>query len=100
MAVLKKIKSATLMETLTASVLIVVVFMMASLSINSIVRNTAKKEDSLVRCRVKKLYYMNIHGKLKLPYSEEFNNWSIDISKKKSIVSFSKTGSNKEYIYP
>ena len=100
MAVLMKIKSATLMETLTASVLIVVVFMIASLSINSIVKNSAQKDTSKIQSRVKELYYLRIHKKLKLPYSETFNNWEINSSKDKLEIIFSKKGSSKEYTYP
>jgi len=98
--VLVKIKSATLIETLTASVLIVIVFMIASLSINSIVKNTSQKDTSSVRSRVKELYYMGIHNKLKLPYSEEYTNWEITIPKDRRVVVFSKKGSDKEFRYP
>jgi len=100
MVVLIKIKGATLIETLTASVLIVIIFMIASLSINSIVKNTAKKDNNIVRSRVKELYYMSLHDKLKVPYSEEYANWNITISKNKQVVLFSKKGSDKEFRYP
>lgn len=100
MALLKKIKSATLVETLTASVLIIVVFMVASLSINNIIKNTVNKNGNEVLQRVKELYYLTNHQKIKLPYNEEYKNWDIRITKNSSKILYSKKGTEKEIEYP
>ncbi len=79
MVVLKKIRAATLIETLTASVLIIIVFMIASLSFNSIFTNHQKRNLSSIENRVKELEYLIINNKLKIPYAEDFGAWEIEI---------------------
>lgn len=84
MVVLKKIKSATLIETLTASVLIVIVFMIASLSFNNIFRNYNDSDDNAIQNRIKELQYLCINDQIILPYDEEFIGWDIEIFRKKN----------------
>lgn len=79
MVVLKKVKAATLIETLTASVLIVVVFMVASLVLNNVFKNTVQVSKVNVNARINELYYLGVHEKLKLPYSENFENFEIEV---------------------
>ena len=100
MAILMKVKGATLMETLTASVIIVIVFMMASLCINTIVKNTASKNSNEVLQRVKEVYYLNQHQKIKLPYSEDYKKWNVKIAKNSVKVLYSKKGTDNEIEYP
>jgi hypothetical protein len=77
MAVLKKIKSATLIETLIATVLIVIVFMVASLVLNNLLLNSFSAKTHEVETRIRELEYNVQHGNIKTPYTEEFNNWRI-----------------------
>ncbi|WP_108867464.1 pilus assembly FimT family protein [Aquimarina aquimarini] len=80
MVVLKKIKGATLIEVLTASVLIVIVFMIASLSFNTVFSNQIKRDRTAIDNRVKELEYLFIHHKIKLPYTEDFDGWEVIIT--------------------
>ncbi|WP_299432264.1 hypothetical protein [uncultured Aquimarina sp.] len=98
MVILKKIKAATLIETLTASVLIIIVFMIASLSFNNIFTNHVKRDQSSIENRIKELEYLVIHDKLKLPYTEDFSTWEIEIISKneKTMIVYSQSGISKE----
>jgi len=86
MVILKKIRAATLVETLTASVLIIIVFMIASLSFNNIFSNHVKRDQSAINNRIKELEYLVIHKQLKIPYAEDFGSWEIEITDTNKIV--------------
>lgn len=77
MVILKKIRAASLVEALTASVIIVLVFMIASLSFNNIFMNTIRADDSLLVNRQKEIIYFTRHGKLDFPFFEEKEYWLI-----------------------
>lgn len=77
MALLKKIRGASLVETLTASVIIVVVFMIASLSFNNVFLNSVKSDDNLLQSRLEEVKYLATHDKLQLPFFEEDAYWTI-----------------------
>lgn len=79
MALLKKIKSATLVEALVATVLIVIVFMVASLVLNNLLLNSFSKNTHAVETRISELEYKLNYNTLKLPYREEFKNWDIEL---------------------
>ncbi len=98
MVILKKIKAATLIETLTASVLIIIVFMIASLSFNNIFTNHIKRDQSSIENRIKELEYLVIHDRLKLPYTEDFGTWEIEIISKneKKMILYSQNDISKE----
>jgi Tfp pilus assembly protein PilV len=100
--ILKKIKSATLIETLIATVLIVVVFLMASMIINTIFFNTFHQKKELVMNRLDELEYEYINKSIELPFSEEIENWNIEIIKlsQSDVVEFKAQNkiTNKEII--
>lgn len=79
MAVLKKLRASTLMETLVATVLIVVVFMMASMTLNSLFANTMAQNDDEIRQELLYLQYQFEHRRLSLPYYAEMGPWSIAV---------------------
>lgn len=82
MDVLKKIKAASLVESLTASVIIFIVFTIALSSFNSIFQNIVTRDDSNLRSRLTELKYLAKHGKLEIPFYEEREYWEIGIIKK------------------
>jgi hypothetical protein len=84
MAILKKIRSATLIEALVATVLIVIVFVVASLILNNLLFNSFSKNTHAVENRITQLAYLGVHQKIELPYHEEFNNWTIELVKESS----------------
>lgn len=99
MAVLNRVRAASLLETLTASLLIVIVFMIASLSINSLFRNTIRTDEHLLQNRLRELRYFGGKGKLAFPFHEEREYWTItgQESKGKYRLQIFNKRQNKEY---
>jgi hypothetical protein len=81
MAILRKIRSATLIEALVATVLIVIVFMVASLVLNNLLLNSFTKNTHAAETRIAELEYQLQFGSISLPYNEEFRNWNISLQK-------------------
>ena len=77
MFILKKVKSATLMETMVATVLIVVLFMMASLIINSLMAAQAKSNKEPIREHLHTVEYSLQSKTYPLPYYEDWRGWQI-----------------------
>jgi len=105
MAILKKIKASTLMETLLATVLIVIVFMMASLTLNVLFATTVESNDDSVRQELLYLRYKYGHGKLPLPYQDEQDVWRIRVyqqlwnGKEQVIFSAMNTSNDRELTF-
>lgn len=88
MALLKKIRGASLVETLTASVIIVVVFIIASFSFNNVFLNSVRSDDNLLQNRLQELQYLSEYDKLSLPFYEEGSYWIIsaeDVGEKREL---------------
>lgn len=79
MALLKKIKASTLMETLVATVLIIVIFMMASLILNTMFSSTLQRNTSAISERLQRLEYEYKNGIIEIPYYETWDAWEIEI---------------------
>lgn len=70
------------METLVATVLIVIVFMVASMVLNSLFSNgQIHKHTYLVQERFHELEYRYKHNALLLPYVEDLEDWEIRVGK-------------------
>ncbi len=87
----KKIKAATLVEALVASVLIIVVFTIASLVLNQVVQSTAKANTHQIEQELNRLQYLYSHAKISAKYSASFGHWELAIlpvnnSNNKSLV--------------
>lgn len=88
MAVLRKIhdiklKAATLVESLVASVIIIVVFTIASLTLNNIFSSNIKNNTDAIENRINKLTYLYHNNKIKFPYQEDFEDWDIQLIQSK-----------------
>ena len=79
MALLKKIKGSTLMETMVATVLIVIVFMMASLLLETIFISSTQKNNEGITQRLQELEYEYKKELIRLPYTEDWKDWEIGI---------------------
>lgn len=84
MVVLKKIKGSTLMETLVATVLVIVIFMMASLILNTAFSSQIKNNTHHIKNHLYKLEYLYVSNNLNIPHYSEFREWRISISISKS----------------
>ncbi len=80
----RKIKGETLIETLVATSIIIVVFVIASLVLNNTVRTLAAKDTFEVRNRLEVLQYLYTHNKLTLPYDEVYDTYQITIYSEES----------------
>jgi len=80
MVILKKIKASTLMETLVATVLIIVVFMLSSMILSNLFSSTINNNTQAIKNHLFELQYLQEHEKLQLPYSDTFQNWNVTIS--------------------
>lgn len=69
------------METLVATVLIVIVFMVSSMILNSLMLSRAKKNTELAEERIHALEYQYYNGGIELPYYEDFESWEITVTK-------------------
>jgi hypothetical protein len=81
MVILKKVDASTLIETVTASILIVIVFTIASLTLNNVFATAIKNDTNQVENHIYMLEYQFINNKVLIPYSESYNNWEINIFK-------------------
>ncbi|MGV8947182.1 MAG: hypothetical protein ACOH1N_12185 [Lutibacter sp.] len=81
MVVLKKIKASTLVETITASIIIVIVFAIASLTLNNVFASTINNDTDQIENHLYKLEYQYVNHKISIPYNEAYENWELNISK-------------------
>lgn len=76
---IRKLKASTIVETLIASLIIILVFTIASLTLNNVFKATIKKDTTLIHYRLNKLSYLLQNDKLSIPYFEEYKGWDISI---------------------
>lgn len=86
MVILKKVKASTLMETLVASVLIVVVFMIGSMILNNLFSHSIKGNTKNIDAYLNELEYLYINDKLIVPFQDEYGDWEIYINKQKNTT--------------
>ncbi len=77
-----KLKASTLIEVLVASVLIIIVFTIASLTLNNVFKSTIKSNTHAIDTHINKLMYLYQHDKIGVKYQEDFKDWSISFSQK------------------
>ncbi|WP_245925584.1 hypothetical protein [Algibacter marinivivus] len=83
------------METLVATVLIVIVFILASMILNNLFSNSINNNTQAIETHLNELQYLKQHSQLELPYTANFQNWSIIIEtyqeNNQSITAFEAT---------
>mgnify|MGYP006939817004 CR=1 FL=1 len=67
------------METLVATVLIIVVFMIASMTLNNLFANSIKNSTGDIDAYLNELEYLYQNEKLVLPYYDTIGAWNISI---------------------
>jgi len=83
-----KTKASTLIESLVASVIIIVVFTIASLTLNNVFQSTIKNNLDRVQNRMNTLEYLYLNDKISHPYQENFEDWNIQFLKPQAGNSF------------
>jgi len=79
MALLVKLRSATLMEALVATILLLSIFIIASLVLNNLLLNALNGNTNRIDYRLNELQYEFQNSKIKLPYNEIFEDWNLKI---------------------
>ena len=93
------------METLVATVLIVVIFMVASMTLNNLFGSSIRNNTQEIRYHMAQLRYLHENGKLTLPYHAEEGDWAIEVARtewrgKREIVFMAQNEmTNKELVY-
>ena len=90
MVVLKKVKASSLIETITASIIIIIVFTIASLTLSNVFASTIKNDTNQIDNYMYRLEYKYINNKILIPHNEAYKNWEITI--------FKKVENNKDWI--
>ena len=80
---LKKVKGSSLVETLIATVVIMIVFGIAMLTTSNVLENTVKSSTNEIDSELNKLVYLYQHNKLIIPDAKDFNQWNIRMKKEK-----------------
>lgn len=78
MYVLKKVKGETLIETLVATIILLVVFGFSMALLLSVVKNTLTDSSGELRFYLYKKCYLYRHEKIEIPYSETFEKFTIE----------------------
>lgn len=81
MALLKKIKGATLMETLVATVLIMVIFIISGLVLNNVFSSSVRNHTKPIETIINELRYLEANKKITLPYDEEIDSWKVSLER-------------------
>ncbi len=76
-----KPKASTLIETLVASVIIITIFTITSLTLNNIFSSTVKNNTDRIYNRINTIEYLFLNDKMVIPYQERFENWEIQLLK-------------------
>ena len=84
MDLLKKIRSATLIEALVATVLVVIIFVVSSLVLNNLLLNSFSSNTHAVETRINELTYSAAHETISLPYNEDFKVWRVHLEVQES----------------
>ncbi len=71
------------METLVATVLIMVIFMGASMVLNNLFVTGIAQDDHAIRQHLYALQYQVKHEKIDLPYIEDFGAWEVSIDRQR-----------------
>lgn len=67
------------METLVATVLIVVIFMISSMLLNNLLSNSIRAKAHPVQEKLYELKYTYQNGNLDLPYYDEMDGWEVSV---------------------
>lgn len=88
----KKVKASSLTEVLVASVLILVVFGIAVITLDTTLQSSVNKNTQQIETELYELQYLYKYQKITLPYRDDINDWQISIEQiidqKKSLVLF------------
>lgn len=81
MVVLKKIKSSSLTEVLIATTIILVVFGIATITINNLLTSFYYQNSDAIVAKLTELQYKYKNNQILIPYKNDYKGWKINIYK-------------------
>jgi hypothetical protein len=72
-----KIKGSTLMETVIATVIILAVFVVASLILNTTYKGVVQNDTFSIDNRLEELFYLAKHAQISIPYEETSGDYEV-----------------------
>ena len=78
-----RVKGSSLIETLVATIIIMIVFGIAMVSVTNILESTVKNSTSEIDAELNKLTYQYHHDLIKVPDVIESGLWNIELKKTK-----------------
>jgi len=82
MVVLTKVKASALLESIAATVIIMAVFVSATMIINTIFKSIVKNNNDAFTNRIEEVVYFSKHKKINVPFQEDTDFWKISITPK------------------
>lgn len=82
----RKLNASTLVEVLVASVLIILIFTIASLSLNNVFKSTIKGNTDGIKNELNKLQYLYNHQKIAANYATNFGDWEVAFIKQNGEI--------------
>ncbi len=76
-----KLKGSSLVETLLATVIILIVFGIAMTTVMNVLERTIKTDTSKIDSELNKMTYQYHHGFIKVPSEEKIGLWNVEISR-------------------
>lgn len=75
------------METLVATVLVVVIFMISSMVLNNLFSSNIKNSTRVIDAHLNELQYLYRNEKMEIPFYDDLDDWEISVERKKNTVS-------------
>ena len=70
-----------MVETITASVIILIVFSMALFLLNNLFVSTLRAEETVIFNKLNELQYQYTNSALAIPFQEDYKDWDIQVLK-------------------
>ena len=77
----KKLRASSLVEVLVASVIIILIFAIASMTLNNVFQSSIQGNTHSINTHLNKLMYLYEHDKIGKDYQERFKDYDITFSK-------------------
>ena len=77
----RKVKGSSLVETIVATVVIMIVFGIAVATIGNILERNVKSSTSIIDKELNKLVYLYQNKKIQVPEIRELDKWTIELKK-------------------
>lgn len=75
----KKLKANTLVETLVGMAIILIIFVMATMSLNRVFGYVMKNNTRGIDNYIYKLRYLHEHHRIIPPYQEDYGDWEVEM---------------------